>query len=137
MLILLAGCGGKPTASGVLKGKISYKGQPVNNAALQLIQTTGQGDMINVPVNQEGTFSVGSVPAGEYIVVVIPSSGGSPMHMPKDLDSSMKEQAQAKVEASKTTATIAIPEKYKLRLKTDLRLTVTGGEQTQNFELKD
>jgi hypothetical protein len=133
MLLFLAGCGGgKNAPTGTVTGKITYKGQPVNGAALQLIQTTGQGDSHNIPVTQEGTFNVSSVPVGEYIVVVVPAAG-SPMHVGKNASAEVK----AKADEMKITPTIPIPEKYKQRLKSDLRLTVTAGVTTQDFELKD
>ncbi len=138
MLFFLVGCGGgKGAPAGTVSGKITYKGQPVNGAALQLTQTAGQGDTINIPVTQEGTFSVADVPAGDYIVVVVPSSGASPVHIPKNTDPAKLAEAKAKVEATKTPPTIPIPEKYKQRLTSGLNITIAAGQQTKDIELKD
>jgi hypothetical protein len=138
MLLFLVGCGGgKGAPAGTVSGKITYKGQPVNGAALQLIQTAGQGDTINIPVTQEGTFSVSDVPAGDYIVVVVPSSGASPVHIPKNADPAKLAEAKAKIEATKTPPTIPIPEKYKQRLTSGLNITIAAGQQTKDIDLKD
>jgi hypothetical protein len=132
-LLLLAGCGSSRPPSGTVSGTITYKGQPVNGATLQLYPTAGgQSATVSIPVSQEGTFRTSDVPVGEYKIVVQPDPGNPGPNL-KGVSQEMKEKA----EKLKVPATIPIPDKYKTKEKTDLALTVTRGEQKQPLELKD
>jgi Carboxypeptidase regulatory-like domain len=119
VLLLLVGCGPKGSRGGALSGTVSYKGQPINGAALTLYDT--KGGMLIVPVTQEGNFRTTDVPPGEYKVVVQSTSGGA---------------ARSGAQYA-PTPTIAFPNKYKDPLKTDLKINVAEGEQKVNLELKD
>jgi len=135
-LLLLVGCGTKHSG-GVLMGTVTYKGQPVNGAVLALIPASGEGNGVNIPVTQEGTFRTSDVPPGEYKIVV-QGSGGSPTLSLKGM--SPAKQAEAKEKLAKlgeTKPTIPFPAKYKSHLTTDLKCTVAQGEQTLPLELKD
>jgi hypothetical protein len=120
----------------VVIGTLTYRGQPVNGAALFLCPPPGQGEPILIPVTQEGNFRTSDVPPGEYTVVVqgTPGSGGPPTEgMSPDKLAAAKE----KIEAMKTPPTIPFPKKYMLAATSDLKLNVAGGEQTVTLELKD
>ncbi|HXD87272.1 MAG TPA: DUF3823 domain-containing protein [Urbifossiella sp.] len=139
-LASLAGCGGKSKSSqGVVTGTITYKGQPVNAAGLQLYNEKSElGESINVPVNQDGTYRAADIAPGTYKVVVLVSSGESPLHIPKTMtDPAKLAEAKAKQEAAKTPATIKIPSSYTMPATTKLTMTVQAGEQTIPLELKD
>jgi hypothetical protein len=140
--LLLVGCGPKGPKLGVVKGTVTYKGQPVNGAALLLYPATdGQAASFTVPVTQEGEFRInpGDVPAGEYKVVVEGSEGVS--QVPPALLKSMPKEKQAEMKAEldkmSTPPTIPFPKKYKDLKTTDLRCTITDKDQTMNLELKD
>jgi hypothetical protein len=134
--VFLAGCGDKKTATAVVSGTITYKGQAVNGGSLILYPATGEGPTVNIPITQSGSFRTSDVPEGEYKVVVQPSAGFEPK-LQKGSDPSKNPEIQQKMEQLKQPATIPIPEKYKKRLDTDLKITVTKGEQTITLELKD
>ena len=138
--LVLAGCGPKGKKSGVLTGKITYKGQPVNGAALMLYPLSG-GDtaVMTVPVSQEGEFRISDVAPGEYKVVVQGTAGSqqanvSPAmlkNMPPEKAAEMKE----KLSHMSTPPTIKFPDKYKDPKKTDLRVTVTDKTESKDLEL--
>jgi hypothetical protein len=134
-ILTLFGCSGGKKPNGVVSGKLTYKGNPVNGAALQLIQATGAGESYRFPTTQEGAFHISDVPAGEYKVVVQPSPGYTPNT--KGMDPAVLAENRSKMEEMKTPGTIPIPDKYKQRTTTDLTLTVTKEDQTVNLELKD
>jgi hypothetical protein len=129
-LMLLAGCGSKG-AKGAVSGKLTYNGQPVNGALLTLYP--GQ---YPIPVSQEGEFNVTAVPNGEYKVVVegTPGQSGPPL-----VGIPPEKMAEAKEKAAKmsTPATIKFPDKYKSEATTPLKMTISGGSQNLNLELKD
>ena len=135
-IFCLVGCGGPPAApKTVVTGTVTYKGQPVNGAALQLYPTEGAGEPTNVPVAQDGTYRAADLAVGEYIVVVVPSEGrGQSM---KGVDKAKMAEYQAQADAMKSTPTIKIPDKYKKRLDNPLKMTVSKGEQKIPLELTD
>jgi hypothetical protein len=120
VLLLLVGCGPKGK-KGAVTGTVTYKGQPVNNAALLLYPASGGNNPITVPVTQEGTFSASDLPPGEYKVVVQGSAA----------------QGAASGAAMATKPTIQFPNKYKQLTSTDLKCTVAKGQETVNLDLKD
>jgi hypothetical protein len=137
LILFLSGCGGKKPPSGIVTGSVTYKGQPVNGAALILYMTTGAGDTITIPVSQDGTYRATDIPMGEYIVVVQPSTGMSGVPSTKGMDKAKAAEVQAKIDAMKGTPTIPIPDKYKKRTSSDLKMSISPGEATVNLELKD
>jgi hypothetical protein len=136
-LLLLAGCGSSRAPSGWVSGTITYKGQPVNGAALLLYPTSGAlGAEVTIPVTQEGTFRAADVPLGEYKIVVQPNPG-DPGPSTKGMTPEQLAKMKDQLDKMKTPATITIPEKYKTKDKTDLTVTVTRGEVKLPLELKD
>ena len=134
--MLLVGCGGKSSKSGSLTGTITYKGQPVNGAAL-FLHPPGGGDAILVPVSQEGTFSSADVPPGEYKVVVQGTAGAAPASL-KGMPPDKQAEAKKKLEKMTTPATIPYPDKYKKLATSTLTVSVVAGKETPvKLELTD
>jgi len=123
-----------------VKGTITYGGKPVNGCALVLYPTggaAGEGNPTLIPVTQQGTFQSGDVNPGEYKIVVQPTTVNPKMYSTKDLPPAKAAEAKAKIEGLQVIPTIKIPDKYKDRLKTDLKCNITKGDQTLPLELKD
>jgi hypothetical protein len=125
--LLVVGCGSNSN-KGELKGTITYKGQPVNAAAI-LLYPSADKDAVStsVPVGQDGAFSSADVPPGDYRIVVKAAS------VPPG-------KAAPGVNASPggPTPTVPFPDKYKAVKSTDLTCTVKAGENTPlKLELKD
>jgi hypothetical protein len=138
LVAVLVGCGTR-SRSGAVSGKLTYKGQAVNDAALLLYPTSGAGGPITVPVTTDGSFVISDVPPGEYDIIVQGAEGeGSdasllqnvPAEKRADMEKLMKSQPSRK-------ATIPFPQKYKDLKTSDLKCQVTDQKQTLNLELKD
>ncbi len=136
-LLLLVGCGPK-NAKGTLSGTIKYKGLPVNGATLHLFTPGGkEGNDIEVPVAQDGTFSVADVPAGDYKVIVV-GSPGTAGPSTKGMTPEQLAKMQGSLDKMKQEKTIDFPDKYKQKDKTDLTCTVVkGANEKVDWELKD
>jgi len=139
-LLLLVGCGPKAGSSGELNGKITYKGQPVGNATLQLIPAEAKGQGINIPVNQEGVFrTTGLLPGGYKIVVQGTPKQTQAFKMTKDMTPEQVEKAKAAIAkmAPPAPETITFPDKYKNPTTTPLSCNITGTKQDLPLELTD
>jgi hypothetical protein len=138
LLAVLVGCGPSRTKPGAVSGKITYKGQPVNDAALLLYPAGGAAtDPITIPVTAEGEFLITDTPPGEYKVVVQGTEGNAvPFDtrlIPPDRQAEIKEKLKGKT----SPTTIPFPKKYKDPNTTDLKCQITTSNQTLNLELKD
>jgi hypothetical protein len=137
--LLLTGCGPKGKKTGVVTGKLTYKGQPVNGAAL-LLYTASGGDtaVMTVPVSQEGEFRISDVAPGEYKVVVQGTAGAQQVNPAMLRGMSPEKQAEAKEKLShmNTPPTIKFPDKYKALKTTDLRVTVTDKNESKDLDLQ-
>ena len=83
-LLLLIGCGPAGHGKGIVKGTITYKGQPVNGATLQFYPASG-GDIYSATLTagQDGSFSSADVPPGDYKIVVQGATGTNGMPPPE------------------------------------------------------
>ena len=142
-LLPLMGCGSKRNQGGVVTGKITYKGQPVNGAMLHLYPIAGKSPDISIPVTQEGTFQSSNIPPGEYKIVVESHSPPPARDMPtmptKNIDPAKAAEMKQVLQQMKSEAipTIAYPTKYKDAARTDLKCTIKEGDQPLTLELKD
>jgi hypothetical protein len=140
LLAVLVGCTGKPR-SVVVTGKLTYKGNAVNGATMQLFPVAGKADkaVTTISVAQDGMFRSTDLPAGEYKVVVTGTAASS--QVPEDLLKKMPPEKRAEMEGKlanmNTKATIPFPDKYKGAATTDLKCTITGQDQNLELELKD
>jgi hypothetical protein len=123
LVALLVGCGGK--RPGAVSGKITYKGQPVNDAALRLYPSGGAvTNPITIPVTSQGAFRITDVPPGEYKVVVEGSEGGASEASLRNIPREKLAEVKAMLEPMKSRATIPFPKKYKSPQTTDLKCTI-------------
>jgi hypothetical protein len=136
-LLLLAGCG-RGGGNHSISGTITYKGEPVNGAALKFSPTgENKAGVFHVPVSQDGTFRTDAVPPGEYRVAVEPSTGSSGIPSTQGMDPAKGAEMEAKFEKMRGKPTIPFPEKYRKVGTTDLRCNITSKHQALKFELKD
>jgi hypothetical protein len=139
LLVVLVGCGPNRSRFGAVSGKLTYKGRPVNDAALLLYPTSGDVTIpIVIPVDHEGTFRITDVPPGEYKIVVQGAEGQtSDMSLLRDIPPEKKAEVKAKLEQQSTPTTIPFPNKYKDLKTTDLKCTITDKAQPMDLDLKD
>ncbi len=135
---LLAGCGPeKPQNEATVTGKVTYNGQPVENATV-LFQTddfsytaAGGTDAEGVYTLSDGTAS-GCKP-GEYVVTISKTETTSEGEHVSEDDPAYGDPGST----PKVTTTHLLPEKYADPLSTDLKATVQAGENTIDFTLED
>ncbi len=138
LLAVLVGCGSRRSRYGRVSGKIAYRGQAVNDAALLLYSAEGsQATPITIPVDEEGNFSIADVPPGEYKVVVQGAEGEASGISLKDFPPDKQEQVKALLEGQKFPHTISFPKKYKDLETTPLRCTIGDSDQPLDLELED
>jgi len=137
LVAVLVGC--EPKGPGVVSGKITYNGQPVNDAALLLYPASGgAAEPITIPVTGDGFFRISDVPQGEYkIVVQGAEGGGSDASLLKSLPPDKQEQVKKMMGERAGPKTIPFPPKYRALNSTDLKCQITNRKQALNLELKD
>jgi hypothetical protein len=135
--LLLLGCGESGPPTGVLTGTIKYKDQPVNDCNLLLSPNSDTGKSASIHVSHEGTFRQ-KVPLGDYTIVVQPFEGPRKPMMTEGMSPEKVAEAKALLEKmGGSDPTIPIPDKYKNKEKTDLKCTVTTGQQELTLVLQD
>jgi hypothetical protein len=156
----LAGCGG---GMGKVSGMVTYNGQPVPGGQIAFRHVDGKYDLVTVGIDGLGRYWA-DLPSGEVMVLVDnrglasgegeqgnegPAFSGPPPGVPLAPDVRAKlgggapppkrsggaaPKAKAPEGAGKY---VKIPEKYYTVETSGLKFTVTGGEQTQSFDLTD
>ena len=155
---LITGCG---RSMGTVTGKVTFKDQSLKGGTVGFIGTDGQ-QSATATINEDGTYEIPQVQAGTYQVIVdtqslkpkqsgnIPSgpkgtSSNSPdpktMGAPPGavLPDGYKTMSPVEAEAAQKANLkryIAIPADYADPAKSGLTITVTGGSQVYNIELK-
>ena len=138
LVAVLVGCG-RHSRSGVVSGEVTYRGQPVNDAALLLYPAGGgAAGPFTIPVTADGRFRISDLPPGEYKIVVQGAEGeGSDAsllaNVPKDRQAEVKKMMAGQA----SPKTIPFPPKYKGPETTDLKCQITDRSQTLNLELRD
>jgi hypothetical protein len=132
--LLVVGCGGG-SRKGTISGKLTYKGQPLNGAAL-FLHPDGGGEALLIPVTQEGMFQTSDVPPGEYTVVV-EGTPGNPGPPTQGMSKEKAAEAKEKFKDMTTPPTIAFPNRYKSVTTSNKKVTVVAGEQKLDIDLTD
>jgi hypothetical protein len=143
--LLSAGCSSK----GEVSGQVLYQGKPLPGGTVTLV-TPNQGAFSN-RISPEGRYTIYKVPVGKVKIAVQPPRPreGNPVMqaMMRDAKKKMSPEEfekmpprlKAKIESSTPAAAgsaVAIPTQYSDPEKSGLELTVTGGKQTHDIELK-
>lgn len=142
-LLMLMGCGSKRNQGGVVSGKITYKGKPVNGAVLHFYALPATKVEIPVPVDQDGTFRGSGIAPGEYKIVIepsqVPPESAKMPPLPKDMDPAKSEELKQKYQQAygQDVPTISFPNKYKKVASTDLKYAIKEGDQTLLLDLND
>jgi hypothetical protein len=132
LLLSLAVAAAKP-ASSVVKGSVTYKGQPITGGTIAF--HPARGKPVKASLEADGTYYAKNVPVGEVKVTIETESlraKGNPKAKAKPPD-----KDKPKDKDSKPPVYVAIPKKYADVETTPLRLKVKGGKQTADFKLED
>ena len=154
----LEGCSGKgKPPAGVVYGTVTYNGKPVRGATIFFSQTNAGGGHAAM-LTESGTFKSTELPLGETIVTVKPLQllragipAGDMAKVPEGelekqvenmLPNGSPEEKKKMLEYLRTGTgpgrpPAEIPQKYTNSNTSELRITVTEGEQEKDFVLRD
>ena len=146
--LLAGGCG---TSTGTVTGKVRYNGKPLSHGSVSFLPESGKGAFV-ARIKEDGSYTIEKVPAGKVKIVV--NAGASSRGDPREamMQQAMKsngielsEEARKSMPSTFKDAAkgpqpsrpiISIPKRYSDPEKSGLELTVTGGPQTHDIELK-
>ena len=120
-MIVVAGCSpANPT--GKLQGTVTFEGQPVTNATVQ-IQSPTTGEAAAAELDAGGKYAFDQpVPVGEYQVTIVPTYQGP--------------VAGEETPNFKPPERKDIPERYRMISADGLKVTVSPGNSTSDFALQ-
>ena len=137
LCLTATGCG----SYGSVSGKVSYKGEPVGGGSV-LFYSEGQAT-VRSDIGPDGAYKVEKVPPG-LVKIAVETKSAQPTARPPGMPTPPPE-AMAKDASSSPLYNpknqpkgkyVAIPEDYSDFSKSGLSLTVTGGAQPHDIELK-
>lgn len=126
LLTILAGCGG--SQSGNVSGIVTFQGQPMPGGSIYFYSLAADGkvsDQKTAQIGGDGAYSIAKVPVGDVKITVQAPPGA----LEADLT---KKGGMPKRAASPVT----LPTKYQNVEQTDLKYTVTPGNQKHDVVLK-
>lgn len=140
-LSCLSGCGKKQAT---VKGKVSFKGQPLTSGNIAFVD--GGGRIAPGTIKSDGTYLVANVPVGEVTITVqtappmmaMMGMGSKPKKpsglapMPKDM---IPADYQENSPDKKPLPVVPAPEKYNKVETSPLKYTVQSGTQEYNIDL--
>jgi hypothetical protein len=119
--VILACSSGPP--AGKVRGKVTFKGQPVKEGTVTLLNPT-EGGAYEASINSDGTYAIpGDVATGEYVVEI------KPLMEMRDTDPGKSPPAPVEKNAPD------IPKKYRMQGSTPLKATVKTGDNDIPFEM--
>lgn len=116
----LAGCGSSKTVSG-LKGKVTYKGEAIADAKVQ-VQSPANGGAGVARTDATGAYSIADLPPGQYNVTVAPFEEPPPAPLPPNY--TPKDNPK-------------IPKKYRNAKTSGLTFEAKAGSNEFNVEMVD
>jgi len=158
--VLVAGCtGGRTQTLGKISGKVTYKGQPVK-AGNVVFHSDSEGNFSG-PLLIDGTYEVADVPPGAMTVTIenefLNPDKKAPAYpgrgMPGGQGGKAEKMDNQRMAAEKANMTpggfgpmsredmlaryVKLPAKYTDPKTSDLKITITAGRQSKDFELAD
>jgi hypothetical protein len=115
------GCSRGP-ATGEVSGKVTYKGSPVTEGSVTFLNPT-EGGAAEAQIEKDGSYKVGGVVVGEYLVEI------KPLWHVVDTDPGKSPPAPMEKPAPN------IPKKYRMQGTTPLKASVKQGPNEINFEM--
>lgn len=124
-ILSLSGCGTDRPRTAPVRGKVTYKGQPVPNGTVAFIP-------------DGGTCATGEIgPDGSYTLTTFRPGDGAILGKHKVVISALQDMSDQAVEAWSKLPPPIIPPKYMNLATTDLQAEVKDGENTINFDLPE
>jgi hypothetical protein len=122
-VLLLVGCSSKDAASNKVKGKVTWKNEPLKGGSITFVSAADKQQRATTLLNMDGTYEMTNAPVGEVKISLSGPSRVSSEHPPT-------------AGGAKAMLTSSFPEKYKDPEKSGLTYTVTSeATQEKNFDL--
>jgi hypothetical protein len=122
LITFAAGCSSEP-ARGEVRGKVTFKGNPVKEGTVTFLNPN-EGGAHEAQIEKDGSYVVnGGAVVGEYIVEI------KPLVVIVDTDPGKSPPAPVEKPAPD------IPRKYRMQGTTPLKATVKPGKNELNFEM--
>jgi len=141
LLALACGCGStNPNAPATISGRVTYKGTPLPGGSIMF---HGSAGTYPASIGANGEYTGREFPVGEMTVTVEtetlnPDRKAAKPYPGGGKDKSAKMFSKPPEVTAVTTATyLKIPAKYGDKNKSDLKVTLTAGKQSKDFELTD
>jgi hypothetical protein len=125
------GCGG---SKAVVRGKVTYKNNPLTSGEVRFIGKTGTVPRAAL-INPEGMYRIDDAPIGEVRVAVVSFKTTGTFAAP--IIGGKGKAGTGKTSDGAASRPSAIPEKYKDVKTSGLTYTISSGSQTIDIELKD
>lgn len=147
LVVVVSGCTDS-ASPGSVSGKITYKGEVVSSGSLTF--HTEKGGIFTYPL-KDGTYSGSDLPTGEYVVTVESESANPNPSRPKraepgaagkgdpsaDYQKKMQEMGKAPSGPANPGPYVKIPAKYAEKKTSPLKVNVTKGKNSNDFDLTD
>jgi hypothetical protein len=136
-LVPVCGCSKNPSAPASISGTVTYKGDPVTGGTLTFV--TKENVNYSTAIGADGKYGKSDLPEGEMKVVIETESIKPKTDVPAYGEGRGNPIGPAPKGAKQVSAGkyVKIPDKYNSAVTTDLKVTLSSGSQTQDFELKD
>jgi hypothetical protein len=139
LFVLVLGCGSgrNPNVPASVSGKITYKGQPLKGGTIAFMSKEGA---YTGAIRSDGTYDIKDLPVGQMEVTIETESMNPNIkkqtYGKKGGASPMPSSAQEKA-AGASDNYVHIPPRFGDRANSKLTATLTTGQQTKDWELKD
>jgi hypothetical protein len=131
--LALSGCARKKDP--VVSGKVLYGDKPVTGGTVSFVPTTTnlpkeQAGPFPGTISPQGTYTISGVPKGEYVVTVETDSVKAASQGYAPLPAGVKSAIEPPTGNPNGPKYVEIPPRYKDAHQSTLKLTVTGGHQS-------
>ncbi len=126
LLAAASGCGGGKT--GNISGTVTFQGKPMPGGYVNFYSVGPDGKVLtqkSAPIDAQGNYSLAKVPVGDAKITVQAPAG--------DIRDVKTEKGGMPVRQKQT---LVLPQRYEMVEQTDLKYTVTPGNQTHEIVLK-
>ena len=125
--VMLGGCGAR---LGEVSGRVTYQGNPLPAGRITFFCEGGSKPVIARPI-ADGAYTVPGLPVGKARVTI------ATFQVKQEAPSGpMKSPVPTDVAAPVLGPYVAIPDRYRMPDTSALTVTIDGGRQTQDWELK-
>ena len=150
LLVVVFGCSSQTKTNTSVSGKVTYKGQPVPSGTVSFHRTgEEQSGAYGFPLKSDGTYEGSGMLPEEMVVTIETESANPKVTTPSytrnkndknpmaEYDKMMREKGFKAATPTDASMYVPIPKNYAEKNTSPLKVTLTRGSNTQNFDLTD